>query len=270
MQLDGAVALLTGASGGIGRALAHALEDAGVGLILLGRNESRLRATSEPLAQATVRACCIGDLTDEETRRRAVELARQHSARLLINLSGVNELALFEEQKPESVEHIINTNLLAPMLLTQAVLPVLKGATSAQIVNVGSVFGVIGYPGYATYAASKFGMRGFSEALQRELADTNVRVLHVAPRAASTAMNKGGPSALNEALGNQEDPPQLVAQKIVDAMRRDGARTVIGWPERFFAPLNQLFPKIVDRALLAKLSTVKRFAGRVAVEGDNS
>ena len=131
---------------------------------------------------------------------------------------------------------------------------------SALLLFVGSTFGAIGYPGFAPYSASKFGLRGFAEALRRELADTGIRVLHVAPRATRTAMNADAVVAMNAALGVAMDSPQHVAAQIVQALRDETPECALGWPEKFFAHLNRLLPGVVDRALRKQLPTVKRFA----------
>ena len=96
------------------------------------------------------------------------------------------------------------------MLLCQGLLPLLRNRPEAAIVNIGSTFGSIGHPGFATYCASKFGLRGFTETLRRELADTEVQVYYVAPRATRTDMNSAAVVQLNEELGNAMDPPDVV------------------------------------------------------------
>ena len=89
------------------------------------------------------------------------------------------------------------------------------------MVNVGSIYGSIGYPGYATYSASKFALRGFSEALRRELADTSVNVLYAAPRATRTSMNSSAATALNQALKVGMDDPGDVAKAVLDAVQAE-------------------------------------------------
>jgi short-subunit dehydrogenase len=130
----------------------------------------------------------------------------------------------------------------------------------AWIVNVGSIFGYLGYPGHAAYSASKFALRGFSEALRRELADGPVRVLYFAPRATRTAMNGAGLVALNRELGVAMDDPAAVAQSLMRLLRRPARERLLGMPERLFARVNQLLPGLVDRALRRQLSTIRRHA----------
>ena len=260
MRLEGTTVLLTGATGGIGRALAGELANAGARLVLAGRDGARLTALAREMPEGCVREVCIGDLTRDVDRDQLAAAARDHDCAVLINVCGGNRFGLLDDQSDVDVEALLAVNLAAPIQLTRRLLGHLRSRESAMVVNVGSAYGVIGFPGYAIYCASKFGLRGFSEALGRELADSSVRVLHVAPRATRTSMNSRTVEAMNEALGNAADAPERVARRIVAAIRADERRVVIGWPERFFARLNQALPGVVDRALGQQLQTVKRFA----------
>ena len=151
-------------------------------------------------------------------------------------------------------------NAVAPMLLCHALIPLLAQRAHAHIVNVGSTFGSIGFPGFCTYSASKFALRGFSEALRRELADTPIRVHYVAPRATKTALATSRVRAMNKELGVGMDSPQTVAAAIVDALRRERRETFLGVPERLFAKLNGVLPGLVDRSLRKQLAVIRRYA----------
>ena len=128
------------------------------------------------------------------------------------------------------------------------------------MINVGSTFGAIGYPGFAAYCASKFALRGFSEALRRELADTNVRVLYFAPRATRTPMNAPSVVAMNDELGVAMDDPEKVAAELLQVIRHEQEERYLGWPERLFVRLNGLLPRVVDQALRKQLPIIQRFA----------
>jgi len=140
----------------------------------------------------------------------------------------------------------------------------LQSQPAATIVNVGSIFGYLGYPGCAAYSASKFALRGFSEALRRELADGPVRVLHFAPRATRTEFNSDALNALNAELGTATDSPTKVAEELVRLLHRPVRERLLGMPEKLFARINQLWPALVDSALRKQLAVIRGYArGRV-------
>ena len=247
-------AILTGASGGIGRAIAVALAPHCEELLLVGRDGARL-ASSAAAAGAVARPL-VADLATEEGRA-AVALS---GANLLINNAGAGEFAWLATQTDAAIERIVATNVLVPMLLTRRLLPELERQPQACIVNVGSIFGYLGYPGHAVYCASKFALRGFSEALRRELADGPVRVLYLAPRATRTALNGAGVCALNAELGVAMDEPAAVARALLALLQRPARERLLGMPEALIARLNQLLPGLVDRVLRRQLSTIRRHA----------
>ncbi len=135
------------------------------------------------------------------------------------------------------------------------------GQPEACILNTGSVFGSIGYPGYAVYSATKFAIRGFTEALRRELADTHVKVHYVAPRATRTGINTSAVERMNAELGVAMDPPELVAKAVCDMLAGGRVEAVLGWPEKFFARVNGVLPRLVDGALRKQLPVIRRYAG---------
>jgi len=247
-------AILTGASGGIGRAIAAALAPHCDALLLVGRDAARLAATAAAAGPAA--RPLVADLATP-AGRDAVVLPGMN---LPINNAGACDFAWLAEQSDAMLERIVQTNVLAPMQLTRRLLPVLERQPEAWIVNVGSIFGYLGYPGHAAYSASKFALRGFGEALRRELADGPVRVLHFAPRATRTAMNGAGLQALNAELGVAMDDPAAVAQELLRLLRRPARERLLGMPEKLFARINQLLPGVVDRALRRQLSAIRRHA----------
>lgn len=255
--------VLTGASGGIGRAIAAALSDEGARLLLVGRNEQKLADLLAELAgdgHITVAA----DLNTDAGRRRVFETCRNLAPRgisILINGAGINEFSLFENLSAKRARELVDVNLLSPMLLTQELLPLLQEQKDARVINIGSTFGSIGYPGFSAYCASKFGLRGFTEALRRELADTSTRVSYIAPRATRTDLNTDTVVAMNDELGTAMDDPSHVAAEVLAAIHRS-ARTdkFIGWPEKFFVRINALLPAVVDSSLRKQLPTIRRFA----------
>jgi short-subunit dehydrogenase len=264
MNLTEARIVLTGAAGGIGSATAAWLTSAGAKVVLTDLKQGSLDALAAHLGTPNVLAAVAADVTTEAGRALLASSAREHEMNVLINLAGVNPFGLFTEQTSRDISQALSINAIAPMLLCHALLPVLLERPSAHIVNVGSTFGSIGFPGFAAYSASKFAVRGFSEALRRELADTHVRVHYVAPRATKTALATDRVRALNAELGVGMDTPQTVAAAIVRALREERRETLLGAPERMFAMLNALLPSIVDRSLRQQLAVVRRYASPAA------
>jgi short-subunit dehydrogenase len=263
MQLRDRKVLLTGASGGIGKALAAALMQQGARLVLAGRNLVSLQQIARQLlsahGQAKVALVQL-DLGSDQMWQQAQAIALQHpDVDVLVNCAGRNLFAGVAQTDPVQTAAMLDVNLKGTILLTQALLPTLLERPQAMIVNVGSTFGSIGYPGFAVYCASKFGVRGFTEALQRELAQTRVKVVYVAPRATATDMNEAAVVAMNNELGNKMDAPALVAACVVRSIERERPRLFIGWPEKLFVFMNGLFTSVVDKALRKQLPVIQRF-----------
>ncbi len=268
MDLNGQCILLTGASGGIGQAIADRLAARGARLLLVGRSTDRLEATRRRLLSGSEPHVCVpADVTTASGRaeiRRALD-ALGRPLDVLINGAGISRFSWLTDALPAEIETQLATNITAPILLTQTVLPYLHG-TRGRIINIGSSFGGIGYPGFSTYCASKFALRGFTEALRRELSDSRIQIAYLAPRATSTPMNSTSVVALNQALGNAVDPPERVAQVVEDMLRARRMRNrAIGWPEGFFLRLNAIFPTLVDGALRKQLAAIKRFAAATPI-----
>ena len=256
-------AILTGAGGGIGSAIANAIAPQCDLLLLVGRDAARLAALEQKLTRPGLRCrVVLADLTTAAGRDAVARAAAESPAGidLLINAAGVSEFSWLADQSEEAVARIVGVNALAPMLLTRRLLPMLQAQPTATIVNVGSIFGYLGYPGCTAYSASKFALRGFSEALRRELADSPVRVLHFAPRATHTALNGAALTALNAELGTAMDPPAKVAEELVRLLRRPVRERLLGMPEKLFARINQLLPALVDNALRRQLAVIRGYA----------
>lgn len=253
--------VLTGASGGIGSAVARAFAVKGHSLVLVGRNADALARLRDSLDEPARHTAVVADLLIADDRAQLAARCAELSGGVdvLINNAGVSHFALLEDSSDEALTAMINTNLLAPAMLVRDLLPLLKQSDSATIINIGSTFGTIGYPGFTGYSASKFGLRGFTEALRRELADQPIAVHYLAPRAVDTEMNSAAVKALNCALGNEMDPPERVASACRELLgERQGENRYLGWPERFFVKLNSLIPRLVDGALRKQLRTIQK------------
>ncbi len=258
MQLDKKRILLTGASGGIGREIARRLDTEGALLLLVGRNQQKLQNLLTELGGD--HSSLVADINDAQSRNTIVFHCQQSPIDIVINCAGTMNFGLYENQDENSTVELLNCNLLSPMVLIQQLIPTLKTRPEAAIICIGSIFGSIGHPGFVSYCASKFGMRGFTEALQRELANTKIKVIYLAPRATDTEFNDNKLTALNRELGNTVDNPQLVASELIKAITNNKKQVYMGWPERFFVKLNGLLPNIVHGALVKKLGIIQRYA----------
>ncbi|WP_374582384.1 SDR family oxidoreductase [Pseudoduganella sp.] len=258
-------AVLTGAGGGIGSAIARRLAPQADALLLVGRQPAplaALRAELDPELDGKVQVVC-GDLTAATTLDAIEQAARaMGGVNLLVNNAGISQFHSFETQAPEAIRAMLDTNLLAPMLLTRRLLPLLHQAPAAQVVNIGSVFGLLGYPGFAAYGASKAGLKGFSQALRRELSDSAITVRYFAPRATRTAINSTEVNAMNSALGTAEDSPETVAAAFADFLAGSAWQATMGRKESLFVLLNRLLPALPDGAIRKQLAVIRQYLPR--------
>lgn len=265
MKLANQRILLTGAGSGIGRETALLLARRGARLALLGRHRERLEAVAREIAAAGGEAhAIVFDLADAHGHERPVAEAmdRLGGLDILINNAGVAGFGDFAERPAEEIRRIIATNVTGPLLLTRAALRAVAGAPF-MVVNVGSILGSLGMPQFAAYCASKHALRGFSEALRRELADRSVKVCYVAPRTTRTAINNDLVYRLAEKTGAATDSAADVARSIVAAMEAERAETFLGWPEKLFVRLNAWLPRLVDGGMAKQ-----RRAARELAQGD--
>ena len=263
MDLAGRTVMVTGASGGIGAPLCAALVAAGAQVLAVGRDEARLQHVAQALPPGRV-TCVAAEVSTPAGRERLLQAARaaQPTPSVLVLANAQAAFGLFDEQSPDAMAQLMHTNLVAPMLLLHGMLPVLLAHASASVVVVGSTVGSLAFPGFAAYSASKFGLRGLTEALAREYADTPLRFQYLSPRATRTPFNTAAVDALNAELKVASDAPDEVARQLVAAIAQGTSRLQVGWPEKLFARLNGLAPGLVDRNLRASLPIVRRHARR--------
>jgi short-subunit dehydrogenase len=254
-DLTGRRALVTGASSGIGWALALELARQGVDLILVARRAERLAQLAHLVQQQRGgRAIPVpGDITDESIRQKAIETAARELGGLdiLINNAGINAHGRFATASPSRLRPIFEVNFFAPAELIRAALPLLREGKRPVIVNIGSILGERGCPHKSEYSASKFALHGFSEAIRAELAGDGIGVLVVA----------AGPTAtehvdhLLEVEGElpwgepQRMLPDQVASAIVQGIKQRRKMIVPGWKNRIWLCLNRIAPRLVDRIM---------------------
>ena len=260
-------AVITGATGGIGRSFCQHLVQSGARIIMVARDTIALKELqNELVTQMVVKPNQVHffscDLLKSEDRQGLLNYIKQFQwpVNTLINNAGDNEFSLFENLSESRIEKIIRLNTLTPMLLSRALIPYLNQQDSAQIVNIGSTFGSIGYPGYSAYCASKYALRGFSEALGRELSDGPIAVKYLSPRATNTSLNSANVLAMNKELNVAMDSTHVVAKQLMNLLNGQRHELFIGWPEKFFSKLNQLLPNVVGKSITKQLPIIRRYA----------
>ncbi|MEV4544605.1 SDR family NAD(P)-dependent oxidoreductase [Micromonospora echinaurantiaca] len=256
-------AVVTGAASGIGEALAHGLARRGSDLVLLDRDADRLAAVvaairaAHPDRQLT---SYLVDLADAAaTARVAAEIRQRHPViRLLVNNAGVALGGRFDQVTLDEFNWVIEINFRAVVQLTHALLPALKAEPGAHLVNVSSLFGLIAPPGQAAYAASKFAVRGFTEALRHELVDDGIGVTSVHPggirtRIARSARIGSGVSVEEYEAGRERFEkllsmdPAKAAEIILRGVGRRRGRVLVGWSAKLPDLLARIAPASYGR-----------------------
>lgn len=253
MKLPGAVVVLTGASGGIGRETARALGVSRARVVLHGRREPPLREAAEDVLRAGGESHVVtGDLRRPEDAPRLARAALERFGRVdaLVNNAGVGRLQLIDEASDAEIEEQVETNLLGTVRVTRALLPALLESRGA-IVTVASISGRISLPYYGYYGATKSALIGLAEAWRRELAPRGVRVTTIVPAAVETEfLDKiGRDRAFGRGPAGVVLPPARVARAIVRALERHPAEICLPRTHRFLTVLDQAFPGLSDRIL---------------------
>jgi 3-oxoacyl-[acyl-carrier protein] reductase len=223
------VVLVTGASRGIGRAIAGTLADQGALVVLAARDETRLGAAVAELGASGGRVEAVAvDVADRASVEGAVAQILDAHGRIdgLVNNAGITRDSLVLRMKDEDWQAVLDTNLTGVFLCTQAALKPMIKQRSGRIVNVTSVVGLVGNAGQANYAASKAGVVGFTKAVAREVASRGITVNAVAPGFIETAMTAAMTDKAKEAVtaaipmgrvGRPEDVAGAVAFLVSDA-----------------------------------------------------
>jgi 3-oxoacyl-[acyl-carrier protein] reductase len=214
MELRGAVALVTGGSAGIGRAIALALKAEGALVTITGRDRARLEGASGALGVAAIE----GDVGREEDARRTVAevVARHGRLDILVNNAGIGSFAPLVETDLPSLERVYRTNVFGAFLMGREAARQFVKQRSGHLVNISSTAGTKGFQGGTVYASSKFALRGMTECWREELRRSNVRVMLVNPSEVLTGFG-GKPPPDNP----RKLRPREIADAIVGALKID-------------------------------------------------
>jgi NAD(P)-dependent dehydrogenase (short-subunit alcohol dehydrogenase family) len=269
MNLKNRTAVVTGAGSGIGRGVAHALARRGCNLALADIDLAGLEETVRQLGDAaglTITRHRLDVADREAVYAFPGEVLDAHGkVDVLVNNAGVALGGTFEQVSEADFEWLFDINFWGVVRMTRAFLPSLKDSDDARIVNVSSVYGLIAPPGQTAYAASKFAVRGFSQALGRELAATSVGMTVVHPGGVATAIARSARKAQSLtpdeiALGEQwaqkllRMPPEQAGEIIVRGVEQRRARILVGSDARMLALVERITPvgywKVVQRMML--------------------
>lgn len=258
--IRGKKALITGAASGIGRAIAAALAEEGADLYLIDIDESGLALTARDAAARGVEVVsAVCDLRDPPQISAAVRdlLARWGRLNILINNAGVLFYGPTHRMLDEQWNRVLSVNLAAPIQLARELLPTLLRSQDAHLVNICSIFGLVGSRNIAAYQTSKFGLIGFTEALRTEYGGRSFGVTAICPGFVATPMMErvvGGEPEVNGRPGKPPTPPpgwiftspEKVARKTIAAMRHNRGLVVVTPVARLLWWLKRLFPGAVD------------------------
>jgi short-subunit dehydrogenase len=264
-RFAGGTAVVTGAASGIGEQLAHGLAARGSALVLLDRDAERLESVASAVRAAHPRislSTIVVDLADQAAIATAAEQILRENPRitLLINNAGVALGGRFEQLTLEEFDWVMSINFRAPVALTHHLLPRLIATPGSHLVNVSSVFGLIGPAGQSAYSSSKYAVRGFTEVLRAELAEHQVGVTTVHPggirtRIAQSARTGSGVTAQEQEAGQRSFaamltyPPDKAAATILEGIERRRGRVLIAWSAVVPDLLVRLMPVSYTRVL---------------------
>lgn len=267
--------MVTGAGSGIGRALAQQLSAAGSALAIADIDEAGLLQTGQSLATrgSPVTTHVVDVANEESVKSFAGEVKEQHGrATLLINNAGVSLHGDFEEISLDDFRWVMDINFWGTVYGVKYFLPLLKREPRAHIVNLSSVFGIIAPAGQAPYAATKFAVRGFTEALRHELAGSSITVTCVHPGGIRTPIARHSrlgaatpPAKREENIARFErlarTPPETAAARILRGVERREPRILIGVDAYQIDFLQRLRPATYWKSLAKKMEDPKATSG---------
>jgi short-subunit dehydrogenase len=257
-ELAGRRTLITGASSGIGRALAVELANAGTKLAVVARSEDKLNELAAELRAKGADVLVIAaDVTVEADRARmlAETQSRFGGLDVLINNAGVGSWAHFADSTEEVLRTVMEVNFFAPTELIRSAIPMLVNGVQPAIVNVSSMCGRKAMPGWSEYSASKYAICGLTEALRGELARFDIDILLIIPGLTRSDFSKHFLQAKGRAKIEFDKgmPPEKVAARIVNSLRKNKTETVLGSEAHLMLMMNRWFPRLTDWLLARKM-----------------
>lgn len=256
MDIKGKTALITGASRGIGKAIALELARQGIQhLLLVARDRQKLADVAAEITNLGVKVTTLSvDLTQSSSINIAIAQAwRTHRPiHLLVNCAGVAHQAPFLESQLPKVEEEITLNLLGMMTVTRLLAKRMANQKEGAIVNVASLMGKVAAPTMSTYSATKFAIVGFTQALRSELADHNIKVVALLPTLTDTDM------ARNLKLFRWVMPmtPEKVAQAMIAGLYKNSGEILVGWQSYLAVWCQRIFPQLLQKILLISAPTL--------------
>jgi short-subunit dehydrogenase len=243
-------AVITGASQGIGAFIAKALAVEGARVVLAARNLDKLGEVARAISDRGGEAICVqADITDDTARSNLVKRARLEFDRvdILVNNAGVEDIVEYETQDADNIRRLIEVNLLAPMLLTRAILPAMLERRFGHIVNIASLAGRVGMPYGSVYAGSKGGLARWSLSLRAELAGRGVDVSLISPGfVADAGMFARRETPPPKALGACR--PQQVADAVVRAIKTNAPEIIVNpKPARLLMAIEAVSPRLATQ-----------------------
>lgn len=231
--------------------MAQALCHRNARLLLVARREARLQALAAEICERNGEVFYVaGDITRPDTRAAVVDLIGHEWGALdaLINNAGIGGLGAFQQAGPDRLRRMLEVNVVAPAELIREVLPWLEVGTNPIVVNVGSVLGHVAVPWKSEYSASKFALRGFSDALRAEFVRQGIDLLHVAPSTTKTEFfEKASQGGEQKKLTHWNSvSPENVAEQILQAMAKGRREVVLTVSGKLFVTAHRLLPGITQ------------------------
>jgi 3-oxoacyl-[acyl-carrier protein] reductase len=256
MNIKGKTALITGASRGIGRAIAFELARQGIQhLLLVARDRQKLADVATEITTMGVKVTTLSlDLTQPSSIDIGIAQAwRAHKPiHLLINCAGVAHQAPFLETQLPKIQEEISLNLLGMMTITRLIAKRMADLREGTIVNVSSLMGKVAAPTMSTYSATKFAIVGFTQALRSELAGCNIKVIALLPTLTDTDMAKD----LRLFRWVMPMTPEKVAKALVAGLYKNSGEILVGWQSYLAVWCHRIFPQLMARILMLAAPTI--------------